>query len=148
MATASVYKASDQVYDYICSKCEEHDLNAEAKHFCPECEHYLSDKCVTLHNGYHSKHTVYGRGDIQKWIGFFMDRCDQHGNKLEVHCDHHQELNDRQCSSISHLPDLARGFLETNEFKQLQSSVDKMRRRLYRVKNARMKDHIALKDFN
>ncbi|XP_052805099.1 uncharacterized protein LOC128234715 [Mya arenaria] len=154
MATASVYIASDQVYDYCCSKCDEHGKNIEAQHFCPECEHYLCDKCVRLHKGYHRQHTVYGRGDIQKWAGFSMDRCDQHSNKLEVHCDDHQELccsvcvalNHRQCSSISHLPDLAQGFIETVEFKLLPAAVKKIKHVLDGLRNARMKDQASLKD--
>ncbi|WAR05012.1 hypothetical protein MAR_020381, partial [Mya arenaria] len=133
MATggSSLYKESDLVHDYGCSKCEEHDINTYAQHFCTECEHYLCDKCVKLHNGYHKTHTVYGRGDIQKWAGYAMAMCDQHGNKLEVHCDDHQDLcchvcvalNHRLCSSISHLPDLARNFLKTAEFKQLPAAL-------------------------
>ncbi|WAR19480.1 hypothetical protein MAR_001318, partial [Mya arenaria] len=155
MATggSSIYKGSDLIHDYNCSKCEENDLNTEAQHFCPQCEHYLCDKCVNLHNGYHNKHTVYGRGDIQKWAGFSMDRCDQHGNKLEIRCDDHQELccsvcvalSHRLCSSISHLPDLARGILDTAEFKQLPTAVDQIRSRLDELKNARMKDQASLK---
>ncbi|XP_052816988.1 uncharacterized protein LOC128243321 [Mya arenaria] len=151
---SSFYKGSDLIHDYSCSKCEENDLNTEAQHFCPECEHYLCDKCVRIHGEYFKKHVVYGRGDIQKWTGFSMDRCDQHGNKLEVHCDDHQELcchvcvslNHRFCSSISHLPELARGFLEKAEFKQLPEAVDKMRSRLDELKNAKMKDQASLKD--
>ncbi|XP_052806928.1 uncharacterized protein LOC128236110 [Mya arenaria] len=156
MATggASLYKGSDLIHDYGCSKCEEHDRNTEAQHFCQECEHYLCDNCVKLHNGYHKKHTVYGRGDIQKWAGFALDKCDQHGNKLEVHCDDHQELcchvcvalNHRQCSSISHLPDLSRDFLKTAEFKQLPVAVDKMRSRLGELTNARLKYQASLTD--
>ncbi|XP_052809431.1 uncharacterized protein LOC128237892 [Mya arenaria] len=151
---ASFYKGSDLIHDYSCSTCEENDMNTEAQHFCPQCEHYLCDKCVKLHGGYFKKHVVYGRGDIQKWAGFSMDICDQHGNKLEVHCDDHQELccsvcvalNHRICSSISHLPDLARGFLETAEFKQLPAVVDKMRSRLDELKNVRTKDQDSLID--
>ncbi|XP_052805932.1 uncharacterized protein LOC128235208 [Mya arenaria] len=156
MAIASEYIASDQVYVYSCSKCEEHDLNIEAQHFCPECEHYLCDKCVKQHNEYHSKHMVYGRSDIQKWAVFSIDRCDQHGKELEVHCDDHQELcchvcvalNHRQCSSISHLPDMARGFLKTKEFTQLPAAVDKMSRRLDELKNVRTKDQASLNDLH
>ncbi|XP_052810710.1 uncharacterized protein LOC128238634 [Mya arenaria] len=156
MATggASFHKGSDLIHDYSCSTCEENDLNTEAQHFCPQCEHYLCDKCVKLHGGYFKKHVVYGRGDIQKWADFSMDICYQHGNKLEVHCDDHQELccsvcvalNHRLCSSISHLPDLARGFLETAEFKQLPAVVDKMRSRLDELKNVRTKDQDSLID--
>ncbi|XP_052780149.1 uncharacterized protein LOC128217217 [Mya arenaria] len=83
-----------------------------------------------------------------------MDRCAQHGKELEVHCDDHQELccsvcvalNHRLCSSISLLPDLARGFLDTAEFKQLPAAVDNMRRRLDELKNDCMKDQASLKD--
>ncbi|XP_052782028.1 uncharacterized protein LOC128218402 [Mya arenaria] len=83
-----------------------------------------------------------------------MDRCVQHGKELEVHCDDHQELccsvcvalNHRLCSSIIHLPDLARGFLKTTEFKQLPAAVDKMRSRLDELKNDCMKDQASLKD--
>ncbi|WAR29228.1 TRI33-like protein, partial [Mya arenaria] len=156
MATggSSIYKGSDLIHDYSCSKCEESDLNTEATHFCPQCEHYLCDKCVNLHNGYHTKHTVYGRGDIQKWVGFSFDRCDVHGDKLKVHCDDHQELccsvcvalNHRLCSSISHLPDLAMFFLNTAEFMQLPEAVDNVRCRLDKLTNAMIKDQVSLKD--
>ncbi|WAR04998.1 hypothetical protein MAR_020367, partial [Mya arenaria] len=154
MATTSMYIASDQVYDYSCSKCNEDGKNIEAQHFCPECEHYLCENCVKLHKGYHSKHTVFGRGDIQKWVGFSMDICDQHGNNLEFHCDDHQELCchvclalwHRHCNNISHLPDLARGFLKTEEFKQLPVALDNMRSRLDELRNARMKDQASHED--
>ncbi|WAQ96326.1 hypothetical protein MAR_029016 [Mya arenaria] len=140
---SSVYKGSDLIHDYSCSKCAENDFNTEAQHFCPECEHYLCDKCVSKHGEYFKKHVVYGRGDIQKWAGFSMDRCDQHGNKLEVYCNDHQELH---CSSISHLPELAKGFLKTAEFKQLSAAMDEMRFRLNDLKNAKMKDQASIKD--
>ncbi|WAR19524.1 ABHD2-like protein [Mya arenaria] len=58
--------------------------------------------CVNLHNGYHNKHTVYGRGDIQKWAGFSLDRCDLHGDKLNVHCDDHQQLCCSVCVALRH----------------------------------------------
>ena len=104
MATggSSFYRGSDLIHDFSCSKCEENDYNAEAQHFCPQCEHYLCDKCVKLHNVYHNKHTVYDRADIDKWVGFSLDRCDQHGNKLEVHCDDHQELCCHICVALNH----------------------------------------------
>ncbi|XP_052791137.1 tripartite motif-containing protein 29-like [Mya arenaria] len=151
---SSIYKGSDLIHDYSCSKCEENDFNTEAQHFCPECDHYLCDKCVRIHGEYFKKHVVYGRGDIQKWERFSMDRCDQHGNKLEVHCDDHQELcchvcvavNHRLCSSISHLLELARGFLKTEEFKQLPAAVDKMRSRFDELKNAKLEDKAFLMD--
>ncbi|XP_052778114.1 uncharacterized protein LOC128215470 [Mya arenaria] len=156
MATggSSFYKGSDLIHDYSCTKCEEDNFNTEAQHFCSQCEHYLCDKCVNLHNGYNTKHTVYGRGNIQKWAKFSLDRCDQHGNKLEIHCDDHQELccsvcvvlNHRLCSSIRHLPDLAKGFMETAEFKQLPAAADEMRNKLDDLKDARMKDQASLKD--
>ncbi|XP_052778739.1 uncharacterized protein LOC128216210 [Mya arenaria] len=148
------YKGSDLIHDYGCSKCEENDLNTEAQHFCPDCEHYLCDKCDGIHGEYFKKHVVYGRGEIQKWAGFSIDKCDQHGKELEDHCDDHQELccsvcvalNHRLCSSISHLPDLAKGFLQTTEFKQLPAAVDKIKSRLYKLTNSRMNYQASLRD--
>ncbi|WAR26653.1 hypothetical protein MAR_012357 [Mya arenaria] len=52
----------------------------------------------------------------------------------------------KQGCSISHLPDLARGFLKTAEFKQLPAAVEKMRCKLDELKNDRMKDQDSLKD--
>ncbi|XP_052791363.1 uncharacterized protein LOC128225547 [Mya arenaria] len=97
---------------------------------------------------------MYGREDFQKWVDFSMDKCDLHDIRLEVHCDDHQEIcchvcvdrNHRQCRSISHLSDLARGFLKTAEFKQLPVKVDKMMSRLDELKNAKMEDQDSLKD--
>ncbi|XP_052779683.1 uncharacterized protein LOC128216958 [Mya arenaria] len=151
---SSIYKGSDLIHDYSCSKCEENDLNTEAQHFCPDCEQYLCDKCEGIHGEYFKKHIVYGRGDIQKWAGFSLDKCEQHGKELEVHCDDHKELccsvcvalYHRLCGSISHLPDLARDLLKSAEFKQLPGTVDKMRSRLDELKNDRMKDQESLKD--
>ncbi|XP_052774587.1 uncharacterized protein LOC128213105 [Mya arenaria] len=151
---SSMYKGSDLIHDYSCSKCEEDDLNTEAQHFCPQCENYLCDKCVTRHGSYYKKHTVFGRGDIQKWAGFFIDRCDKHRDKLNVHCDDHQELccsvcvtlDHRLCSKFSHLDDLARGFLNTADFKLLPAAVDNIRSKLDQLMNAGKKDQISLKD--
>ncbi|XP_052788092.1 uncharacterized protein LOC128222942 [Mya arenaria] len=153
-ADSSISKGSDQIHDYSYSKCEEDDVNTEAQHFCPKCEHYLCDKCASVHGVYLKKHTVYGRGDIQKWAGFSMDKCDQHGNKLKFHCDDHQKLccsdcvtlNHRLCRSISNIPDLARGFSKTEEFKRLPAAVNKVGSVLDELKNARMKDQASLKD--
>ncbi|WAR20267.1 hypothetical protein MAR_002105 [Mya arenaria] len=128
---SSIYMGSDLIHDYSCSKCEENDLNTEALHFCQQCEHYLCGKCVRNHWAYFKEHVVYGRGEIQKWAGFSIDICEQHGKELEVHCDDHQEfccsvcvaLNHRLCSSTSHLSDLAKGFLKTKRFKQLPAAL-------------------------
>ncbi|WAR30489.1 hypothetical protein MAR_033031 [Mya arenaria] len=142
------------IHDYSCCKCEENDLSAEAQHFCPQCEHYLCDRCVRMHRDYFKKHIVYGRGEIQKWVRFSIDRCEQHGKELEVHCDDHQELccclcvalNHRLCSSISHLPDLARGFLKTAKFRQIPEAMDEISRRLDELKNTRVKDQASVND--
>ncbi|XP_052778622.1 uncharacterized protein LOC128216071 [Mya arenaria] len=150
MATkgSSIYKGSDLIHDFCCSKCKQNDLNTEAHNFCPECGHYLCEKCVGLHNGYHNSHNVFGRGDIEQWLVSSIDRCDQHGKELEVHCDDHQEpccsicvaVNHRLCNSISHIPDIAKGFQTKTEFKQLPAAVDKMRSSLDELKKSRTKD--------
>ncbi|XP_052778747.1 uncharacterized protein LOC128216218 [Mya arenaria] len=106
---------------------------------------------VRIHGEYFKKHVVYGRGEIQKWARFSIDKCDQHGKELEVHCDDHQELCCSVCvalnhSSISHLPDLAKGFLQTAEFKQLPAAVDNIKSRLYNLTNSMKNYQASLRD--
>ncbi|XP_052782369.1 uncharacterized protein LOC128219086 [Mya arenaria] len=55
-------------------------------------------------------------------------------------------LNHRLCDSISNLPDLARGFMKTAEFKHLPAAMDKMIGRLDEIKIDRMKYQVCLKD--
>ncbi|WAR13053.1 hypothetical protein MAR_027233, partial [Mya arenaria] len=98
----SFNKGSDMIHDYSCSKCEENDLNAEAQHFCPQCEHYLCDKCVKIHGGYFKKHVVYGRGDIQKWAGFSIDICAEHGKERDVVCGDHYLFCCSVCVALNH----------------------------------------------
>ncbi|XP_052770794.1 uncharacterized protein LOC128210488 [Mya arenaria] len=50
------------------------------------------------------------------------------------------------CSSISHLPDLAKGVLKTAEFNQLPAAVDKIRSMLDELKKTRMKDQALLEN--
>ncbi|WAR05027.1 hypothetical protein MAR_020396, partial [Mya arenaria] len=146
MATggASLRKVSDLVHDYSCSKCEEFDLNIEANHFCPECEHYLCDKCVKLHNGFHRKHTVYGRGDIEKWEGLTLTYVTNMATSWRSTVMTTRNCAATQCISISHLPDLARDFLKTEEFKRLPATVYQMMSRLVDLKNS-MKDQASLR---
>ncbi|XP_052814052.1 uncharacterized protein LOC128241115 [Mya arenaria] len=150
----SINKGSDLIHEFCCSKCEENDLNTEAQHFCPQCEHHLCNTCVKKHRDYFKKHVVYGPGDIQMWAGFSIERCERHGEKIVVHCDDHQELccsvcvalSHRLCSSISHLPDLAKDFLKTAEFKQLRATVDEMRNIFDVLNNVTMIDQASIKD--
>ncbi|XP_052803007.1 uncharacterized protein LOC128233391 isoform X1 [Mya arenaria] len=104
MATerASLYKGSNLVHDYICSTCEDIGLDVKAKYFCKECEYYMCDKCVRLHNGVNRKHTVYGRGNIQKWVCSTLDNLDKHGIKLKLKCNDHQELCCYVCAAMYH----------------------------------------------
>ncbi|XP_052799142.1 uncharacterized protein LOC128230737 [Mya arenaria] len=59
---------------------------------------------------------------------------------------HIEDILPRLCNSISHLPDLAKGFHKKTEFKQLSATVDKMRSRLDELKKAGIKYQDELKD--
>ncbi|XP_052785806.1 uncharacterized protein LOC128221308 isoform X2 [Mya arenaria] len=71
------------------------------------------------------------------------DREIPHAGSTHGQAPHHSS---RQCYSISHLPDLAKGILKTAEYKQLSGTVDSIRGRLDELGNAMMIDQASLKD--
>ena len=93
---------SDSINDFQCSKCAEKFTNTIARHICPQCEIYLCDNCLDLQNECLNSHSVFGRGNAEKWMEFSVDRCHKHGKKLDLHCDDHQELCCSACVAFNH----------------------------------------------
>ncbi|WAR26709.1 TRI33-like protein, partial [Mya arenaria] len=133
---SSVYQTSDLIHDFACSPCKDDGLNNEAQFFCDECKKYYCNNCVNLHNKLFRTHTVLGRQDVSKWMGYAglspIEACDKHGDKkLELLCEDHDELcchicvslTHRMCHSIAHIPNLAATVKTTPEFKQFPTNV-------------------------
>ncbi|WAR11562.1 hypothetical protein MAR_025742 [Mya arenaria] len=135
--------ASDQTHDFICSTCNEDGLNIEAKYVCKECRTCYCDNCVLHHNKLFRTHSVLGRQDVSKWVGYAglnpIEMCDKHdGKKLELLCEDHDELacnicvsvTHRMCQSIKHIPDLANGLKNQTDYKRMPIDLQTMNSRL------------------
>ncbi|WAQ95598.1 hypothetical protein MAR_028288, partial [Mya arenaria] len=140
---SAVCQRSDLIYDFVCSPCKDDGLNNEAQFFCDECKKYYGNTCVRLHNKLFRTHSVLGRQEVSKWLGYAglspMETCDKHSDrKLELLCEDHNELcchicvslTHRMCKSIKHIPDLADGLKKQIDFREIPADVDKIITRL------------------
>ncbi|WAR12012.1 hypothetical protein MAR_026192, partial [Mya arenaria] len=152
----SMSMASDLIHDFVCSPCQEDNLNTEAKYFCGDCSKYYCDKCLTFHSKIHKQHVVLGRKDVDKWVGQgdALISCDFHpGKVIELLCEDHAEmcchlcvsLNHRMCRTISLISDLAKDVYKMADFKQLPSKVAKITTSLNQVREVRKKNQGSLK---
>ncbi|WAR26512.1 TRI33-like protein [Mya arenaria] len=154
----SVYETSDLIHDFACSPCKDDGLNNEAEFFCDECKKYYCNNCVNLHNKLFRTHTVLGRQDVSKWLGYAglspIEICDKHGDKkLELLCEDHDELcclicvslTHRMCQSIKHIPDLVDGLKKQTDFIKLPADVQKINHRLQEITKKRTHNKESLK---
>ncbi|XP_052782215.1 uncharacterized protein LOC128218564 isoform X1 [Mya arenaria] len=155
----SVEHASDLIHDFVCSPCKDDGLNNEAKFFCDECKKYYCNNCVLLHNKLFRTHSVLGRQDVSKWMGYAglspIEACDKHGDKkLELLCEDHDELcchicvslTHRMCQSIKHVPDLADGLKKQTDYIKLPPDVQNINHRLQEITRKRTHNKQSLKD--
>lgn len=106
-ARSSIPNASDFIFDYCCTVCEEDKLNSEASFYCYKCRKQFCDSCVRLHDKVHRDHAVLDRKCVQNWgqvkcVGY-TELCSQHeGKEIEVFCEDHQTVCCSICVSVDH----------------------------------------------
>ncbi|XP_052778823.1 uncharacterized protein LOC128216895 [Mya arenaria] len=156
---SSIQRGCDFIHDFACSACEEDGLNTEAQHFCNQCTKYYCDICVIKHYGLYKRHTVLDRKDVKKWAAApgtvdVLERCERHpGEALKLVCGDHDQLcchvcvavGHRQCSSIQHIPDVARDIRKDPGFRQLPQQVAVLRKQIEDMKNDRKKNSSSLR---
>ncbi|XP_052779862.1 uncharacterized protein LOC128217055 [Mya arenaria] len=156
---SSIQRGCDFIHDFACSACEEDGLNTEAQHFCNLCTKYYCDNCVTKHNGLYKRHTVLDRKDVKKWAAApgmvdVLERCERHpAEALKLVCGDHDQLcchvcvavDHRLCSSIQHIPDVARDIRKDPGFRQLPQQVAVLRKQIEDMKNDRKKNSSSLR---
>ncbi|XP_052778752.1 uncharacterized protein LOC128216222 [Mya arenaria] len=149
----------DFIHDFACSACEKDGLNREAQHLCNHCTKYYGDSCVPVHNKLYKRHTVLDRKDVKKWAAApgmldVLERCERHpGEAPKLVCGDHGQLCchvcvavvHRQCSSIQHIPDVAKGIGKDPEFRQLPQRVAVLRKQIEDMKNDRKKNSASLR---
>ncbi|XP_052781787.1 tripartite motif-containing protein 66-like isoform X1 [Mya arenaria] len=156
---SSIQRGCDFIHDFACSLCEEDGLNTEAQHFCNQCTKYYCVNCVSTHNKLYKRHTVLDRKDVKKWAAppgmvDVLERCERHpGEALKLVCGDHDQLcchvcvavDHRHCSSIQHIPDVAKGIRKDPEFRQLPKRVLFIRKQIEDMENDRKKNSSSLR---
>ncbi|XP_052781191.1 uncharacterized protein LOC128217828 [Mya arenaria] len=156
---SSIQRGCDFIHDFVCSPCEEDDLNTEAQYFCNQCTKYYCVNCVLVHNKLFKRHSVLDRTDMTKWAAApgmvdVLERCERHpGEALKLVCGDHDQLccpvcvamDHRHCSSIQHIPDVAKGIRKDPGFRQLPQQVAVLRKQIEDMKNDRKKNSSSLR---
>ncbi|XP_052214318.1 uncharacterized protein LOC127832970 [Dreissena polymorpha] len=108
MLQLNIEKGSDMVQDFLCSPCEERQLEESADYYCESCVKYYCSKCIYMHNQLFMKHSPYGRGDIKKLpfakkVEDFLLKCVVHKEEnLEILCKDHSQLCCNFCVLLNH----------------------------------------------
>lgn len=93
---SSMYKGSDEYFEYICDPCSTAGDHVEAQGFCTNCEEYLCVMCFRCHS--RSKlsrdHVFLDKDNMPKKSVTFCDQCKTAGDEIEAagyctDCDEH-----------------------------------------------------------
>jgi hypothetical protein len=97
---------------YPCNPCtaKENKTMTEAQHYCPICEEYYCEECVTFHKrkALLRYHTLYGKSDMDKWgqrltSSKLKEKCVKHPTEsIIMVCLRCNELCCHVCISIKH----------------------------------------------
>ncbi|WAR26821.1 TRI33-like protein, partial [Mya arenaria] len=156
--SSSVYQTFDLIHDFACSTCKDDGLNNEAQFFCGDCKKYYCNNCVQLHNKLFRAHSVLGKQDVSKWVGYAglspLEICDKHSDKkLELVCEDHDELccpicfslTHRMCQGIKRIPDLVDGLKKQTDFIKMPADVQKIIYMLQEITQKRTNNKQSLK---
>ncbi|XP_052780120.1 uncharacterized protein LOC128217194 [Mya arenaria] len=158
---SSIHKASNLIHDLRCSPCEEDGLNSEVQYFCIDCSKYYCSMCESKHGGLFKRHKVLGRENVKEWAAMpgtvvnDLERCEHHSEKVvELFCVDHQELCcqicvsvvHRQCSTIQHIPDLARGIYDKPEFKRLPQQIVDIQSQIKKLQDSCKNNQHSIRD--
>lgn len=103
----SADRASDVLFDFSCSICEEKGKNTEALVYCEQCVKPLCTTCNDLHRPLFSNHVILGKDNIDQWGGedrnVAMDTCEVHRDReADMFCHDHDTLCCYVCISTKH----------------------------------------------
>lgn len=81
---SSVYKSSEEFFEYNCRPCYNKGYHMEAQDYCSECREYLCDACAKSHsrNKISEHHNLLGKGNMPKILPF-CDMCKTADVKVE-----------------------------------------------------------------
>ncbi|XP_053392467.1 E3 ubiquitin-protein ligase TRIM33-like [Mercenaria mercenaria] len=128
--TESVLGASDEIYDYNCSPCEESGVYKEAHKYCDSCKLYYCKKCLGDHNKFPAlrghlikdvtsqpKPAVPTGAPVVSVPAPPAEPCDNHPEEMiKMYCGEHDvvcctvciALDHRECKDVHYILKLAK----------------------------------------
>ena len=110
VGVSSIYKGSEEGYDYECDPCKVDEATKEAKHFCPLCQEYLCETCHAHHRRSKAtrSHKILSVEDVvQKNPGPVrvmgpQNTCGCGQNIADFYCEAHEEVFCLTCKTVQH----------------------------------------------
>ena len=106
---SSLYKGSEEGFDYECDPCKVEEGIREAKHFCPVSQEYLCDDCHRHHRKMRAtkSHKILFCEDIPKKPSLSLtvqpqDVCACGQNVADYYCEAHKEVFCVTCKTVRH----------------------------------------------
>ena len=106
---SSLYKGSEEGFDYECDPCKVDEAIKEARHFCPVCQEYLCDDCRHHHRKMRAtkSHKILSGKDMPKKAGPTrimkpQDICACGQNVADFYCETHKEVFCVTCKTVRH----------------------------------------------
>ncbi|XP_053392480.1 E3 ubiquitin-protein ligase TRIM33-like isoform X2 [Mercenaria mercenaria] len=136
--TENVLGASDEIYDYSCSPCEESGVYKEAHKYCDSCKLYYCKKCLVDHNKFpalrgHLIKEVTSQPEPAVQTGAPcvsvpappVEPCDKHPEEMiKMYCGEHDivcctvciALDHRECKDVHYILKLAKDIRTSQEY--------------------------------
>ncbi|XP_053392477.1 uncharacterized protein LOC123562724 [Mercenaria mercenaria] len=147
--TESVLGASDEIYDYNCSSCEESGVYKEAHKYCDSCKLYYCKKCLGDHNKFPAlrghlikdvtsqpKQTVQTGAPSESTPGTQTEPCENHPEEMiKMYCGEHDivcctvciALEHRECKDVHYILKLAKDIRTSQEYNDYVAEVTRIK---------------------
>ncbi|XP_045212944.2 uncharacterized protein LOC123563884 [Mercenaria mercenaria] len=146
---AVLEEASEEIYDYNCSPCDEAGVYKEAHKYCDSCKLYYCKKCLGEHNkfpalrGHLIKDVTYqtnpsgstGTAGISV-PAVRTEPCENHPEEMiKMFCGEHDlvccsvciALDHRECKDVHYIQNLAKDIRKSPEYTEYAEEVTRMK---------------------
>ncbi|XP_053392481.1 uncharacterized protein LOC128555096 [Mercenaria mercenaria] len=148
-SSLSVLGASEEIYDYNCSSCEESGVHKEAHKYCDSCNLYYCKKCLGEHNKFPALrgHLIKDVTSQPKQIvqtgthgvsvtAPQVEPCENHPEEMiKMFCGEHDAvcctvciaLDHRGCKDVHYILDLAKDIRKEQEYIDYMNEVTRIK---------------------
>ncbi|XP_053381600.1 uncharacterized protein LOC128549173 [Mercenaria mercenaria] len=145
----TVFSASEEIYDYKCSPCEEAGVYKEAHKYCDSCKLYYCKKCLGEHNKFPAlrghlikdvtsqpKQTVQTGPSGASIPALLVEPCENHPEEsIKMYCGKHDAvcctvciaLDHRECKDVHYILQLAKDIRTSQEYNDYVKEVTRIK---------------------